>query len=54
LEAPALQIGHGVPELLKQWAATPFEMKALELFPSSYAGTRESEKFATRHFSSIR
>jgi hypothetical protein len=52
LEVPALQFGHGVPPLLKQWAATPLEMKALDLFPSSYSGTRESELFAARHFSS--
>ncbi len=51
-EAPDLRIGHGVPALLKQWAATPLEMKALDLFPSSYSGTRESELFAARHFSS--
>lgn len=54
LEAPDLPIGYGVPDLLKQWAATPLEMKALNLFPSSYSGTRESEMFATRHFSSAR
>lgn len=52
MEAPTLQIGHGVPALLKQWAATPLEMKALDLFPTSYTGTRESELFAARHFSS--
>lgn len=53
LEAPALGIGYGVPALLKQWAATPLEMKALDLFPESYSGTRESELFAARHFSAI-
>lgn len=52
LEAPALGIGYGVSALLKQWAATPLEMKALDLFPTSYLGTRESELFAARHFSS--
>jgi Double-GTPase 2 len=52
LEAPALHIGHGVVALLKQWAATPLEMKALDLFPASYSGTHESELFAARHFSS--
>jgi hypothetical protein len=54
LEAPALHIGHGVPTLLKQWGATPLELKAVDLFPSSYSGTRESELFAARHFSSTR
>ncbi|MFL6388905.1 MAG: TRAFAC clade GTPase domain-containing protein [Terriglobales bacterium] len=54
LQAPDLLIGHGVSNLLKQWAETPLEMKALKLFPSSYSGTRESEIFATRHFSSTR
>lgn len=52
LEAPGLHFGHGVSPLLKEWAATPLEMKALDLFPSSYSGTRESELFASRHFSS--
>lgn len=52
LEAPGLHFGHGVSPLLKQWAATPLEMKALDLFPSSYSGARESELFAARHFSS--
>lgn len=52
LEAPGLHFGHGVAPLLKQWAATPLEMTALEMFPSSYSGTRESELFAARHFSS--
>lgn len=52
LEAPAVGFGYGVPALLKQWAATPLEMKARDLFPTSYSGTRESELFAARHFSS--
>jgi len=52
LESPALGIGHGVPAILKQWAETPLEMKALDLFPKSYSGTRESELFADRHFAS--
>lgn len=52
LEAPELHIGHGLPALLKQWAAAPLEMKALDLFPTSFSGTRESELFARRHFSS--
>jgi hypothetical protein len=54
LEAPALGIGYGLSALLGQWAATPLQMRALELFPSSYSGTRESELFAVRHFSSIK
>jgi hypothetical protein len=52
LETTALHFGHGVPALLKQWAATSLEMKAPDLFPSSYLGARESELFAVRHFSS--
>lgn len=52
LEAPTLCIGHGVPALLRQWATTPSEMKAFDLFPASYKGARESELFAARHFSS--
>ena len=51
LEAPDLHTGHGVQALLDQWATAPLEMKASELFPTSFAGTRESELFATRHFS---
>jgi len=52
LKSPTLLIGNGVPAILKQWAETPLEMKALDLFPRSYSGTRESELFATRHFAS--
>ena len=52
LETTALHFGHGAPALLKQWAATSLEMKAPDLFPSSYLGARESELFAVRHFSS--
>jgi hypothetical protein len=50
LKAPTLGIGYGVSALLKQWATAPLEMKALDLFPKSYSGTRESELFAARHF----
>jgi len=52
LEKPDLHFGHGVQALLDQWAATPLEMKARDLFPTSFSGTRESELFAARHFSS--
>jgi hypothetical protein len=52
LKSPTLRIGYGVPAMLKQWAETPLEMKALDLFPESYLGTRESELFAARHFAS--
>ncbi len=52
LKAPKLRMGHGVPAMLKQWAESPLEMIALDLFPETYSGTRESELFATRHFAS--
>jgi energy-coupling factor transporter ATP-binding protein EcfA2 len=54
LKSPTLGIGHGVTAMLKRWAETPLEMKALDLFPKSYSGTRESELFAARHFDSTR
>lgn len=54
LKSPTLGIGYGVPAMLKRWAETPLEMKALDLFPKSYSGTRESELFAARHFDSTR
>lgn len=54
LEVPTLDIGHGVPTLLKQWAETPLTMKAVDLFPESFAGARESELFGARHFSSTK
>jgi len=50
LRKPTLGIGYGVPLIVKQWADSPLEMKAFNLFPKSYSGTRESELFATRHF----
>jgi energy-coupling factor transporter ATP-binding protein EcfA2 len=50
LEVPTLHMGHGVQALLDQWAAVPLEMKARDLFPTSFSGTRESELFAPRHF----
>jgi hypothetical protein len=50
LKQPKLRIGHGVPAILKQWLETPLEMKAVDLFPTAYSGTRESELFAARHF----
>ena len=52
LEKPDLHMGYGVQALLDQWAATPLEMKARDLFPTSFSGLRESELFAARHFSS--
>lgn len=52
LEVPELKIGHGVQALLDEWATTPLEMKANNLFPTSFSGTRESELFGARHFSS--
>jgi energy-coupling factor transporter ATP-binding protein EcfA2 len=54
LKAPKLGIGHGVPALLKHWAAGVEGLKEHDLFPESYAGRRESELFATRHFSLVR
>lgn len=53
MKAPQLGIAYGVPALLKQWAATPLEKRATGLFPTSHSGTRESELFAARHFSSV-
>lgn len=54
LELPELHIGHGVQALLEEWAATPLEMKANDLFPTSFSGSRESELFGGRHFSSAK
>jgi hypothetical protein len=52
LKATNLGIGHGIPVLLKQWAETPLDLTAPDLFPTSYWGERESELFAVRHFAS--
>lgn len=54
LEVPELHIGHGVQALFDEWAATPLEMKADDLFPTSFSGARESELFGARHFSSTK
>jgi hypothetical protein len=50
LRARQLGIGYGVCELLKQWAVGLEGLKEYDLCPRSYAGSRESELFAARHF----
>ena len=53
LQKPSLGPGHGVPALLKRWAEAPLDMRAHDLFPKAFSGTRESELFGARHFGSV-
>jgi energy-coupling factor transporter ATP-binding protein EcfA2 len=47
-----LKFGHGVPELLKEWAVSSPRHREMNLVPDE-AGDRESEKFLKRHFNAI-
>jgi hypothetical protein len=52
LKAPELKFAHGVSALLKLWATRSLGRRSPDLLPKSFAGTRESELFAERHFAS--
>jgi energy-coupling factor transporter ATP-binding protein EcfA2 len=52
-QAPQLGFGHGVTELLEEWATLCPRQRPMELLPDGSSGTRESECFATRHFASL-
>jgi hypothetical protein len=45
-----MEFGHGVPELLKEWATKTPRDRKMNLLPDDQSGTRESEKFLERHF----
>lgn len=47
-----LEFGHGVPELLQEWATESPRKRQMDLLPDEELGSRESEKFLKRHFNS--
>jgi hypothetical protein len=51
-EAPHLGFGHGVAELLDEWATLCPRQRPMELLPGVSTGARESELFASRYFAS--
>jgi hypothetical protein len=48
--APQLEFGKGVPELIDGWITMWPQMRDMVLLPRPPVGTRESERFAIRHF----
>jgi len=48
-----LEFGHGIPELLKEWAINSPRHRDMNLTPGDEAGTRESETFLDRHFKAV-
>ncbi len=48
-----LKLGHGIPELLKNWVVTSPGHREMKLVPEG-TGDRESEKFLDRHFNAVR
>jgi|SRR5579859_134009 len=52
LGVEGLEFGHGVPELLQEWATESPRNRTMNLLPDEELGSRESEKFLQRHFNS--
>lgn len=50
----SLEFGFGIPELLKEWSNDSPRDRAMNLIPEDTAGSRESEKFLTRHLNKVR
>jgi len=48
--ASGLKFGHGLAELLNDWASVSPRERSLSILPSGLGGSRESELFASRHF----
>jgi hypothetical protein len=46
-----LKFGHGLPELLSYWASVSPRERPMNLLPPVALGSRESEVYASRHFS---
>jgi len=52
-ESPKLNFGHGLPELLKDWAVVSPRERSMKILQHETAGaSRESEFFGVRHFGS--
>jgi hypothetical protein len=53
-QADDLGFGHGIPELLKDWATVSPRERAMSILPDETMGARESELFTARHFKSVK
>lgn len=51
-DVDGLEFGYGLPELLQEWATESPRNRTMGLLPDEGLGSRESEKFLQRHFSS--
>jgi hypothetical protein len=51
-DVDGLEFGHGVPELLREWATESPHDRTMNLVPDEKLGSRESEGFLQRHFNS--
>jgi hypothetical protein len=51
-DVDGLEFGYGLPELLQEWATESPRDRTMNLLPDERLGSRESEKFLQRHFSS--
>jgi hypothetical protein len=49
-DVDGLEFGHGVPELLREWATESPRDRTMNLLPDERLGSRESERFLERHF----
>jgi hypothetical protein len=49
-----LEFGYGIPDLLKEWSNDSPRDRAMNLIPEESTGSRESEKFLTRHLNKVR
>ncbi len=49
-QADSLKFGHGLAELLKDWATVSPRERSMNILPDESMGSRESELFASRHF----
>jgi hypothetical protein len=51
-DVDGLEFGYGLPELLQEWATESPRTRTMDLLPDEQLGSRESERFLERHFSS--
>jgi hypothetical protein len=51
-DVDGLEFGYGLPELLQEWATESPRNRTMDLLPDEELGSRESEKFLQRYFSS--
>jgi hypothetical protein len=49
-ETDTVEFGHGIANLLEDWATVSPRERPMNILPSNDLGSRESESFASRHF----